>query len=94
MSRLAARRNKFVVLEVKRGFIVVNTILKPDKDHPNGYHSHFKYSDKATTCINLIERGLKPYSPKMRESARRILTNDEFRRLRDTEPKQKYKNRR
>lgn len=94
MSRLAARRNKFVVLEVKRGFVVVNTILKPDKDHPNGYHSHFKKEKTANTCINLIERGLKPYSPRMRKSVKRITSDEEFRRLRDTEPKQKYVNRR
>jgi|GEM_PF-4009272 len=94
MADVVKRYDRFVILDTERHFVVVNTKLKPDKDHPNGYHSHFKYLDVAEVCLKLIKRGLRPKSPRMRESVERLVTQDEFRSMRISEPKQKPKKRR
>lgn len=55
-------------------------------------HSHFRSGTAARNFKGLITRGLKPKSPYYLESARRVLTEDEFKHLKD-EKKQKYVNR-
>jgi len=46
-------------------------------------HSHFKSKPAAKNLKHLLIRGIKPKSPYYLESARRLLTQDEFEHLHD-----------
>lgn len=70
--------------ETQDGFIV----YRPGTDK----HSHFRSKRAAKNFISLMKKRLRPRSPYYQESARRVLTVEEFNHLKD-EPKQRYKNR-
>jgi len=55
-------------------------------------HSHFRSRKAANNFKSIILRGLMPKSPYYIESAKRVLTSEEFEHLRE-ERKQKYINR-
>ncbi len=55
-------------------------------------HSHFRTKESAKHLKQLLIKGVKPKSPYYLESARRLLTTEEYNHLRE-ERKQKYINR-
>lgn len=57
-------------------------------------HTHFYNETGAIAFIKLMKRGILPDSPYFAESARRVLTEKEFKELRKQKIKQKYVNRR
>lgn len=74
----------FKIKSTKDGYI----LYRPAKGYE--WHSHFKTYHKARTCLAFIERGVMPGNGYLRESCRRLLTDEEFRRLDKGQP---YKNR-
>ena len=66
------------------GFVVAR------KGYPKEYHAHTSTANGARTLINLINQGLLPRSVYLQGSARRLLTDEEYQRLK--RPKQKYYN--
>lgn len=55
-------------------------------------HCHMKKIGACRRLIKILKQGDYPYSPWMQESARRLLTDSEYRELR--RPKDRYINRR
>lgn len=67
---------KFKVLRSKQDYIVVR--------HNNNFyneHGHFKKLYGARECINLIEKGVLPKNEYYLQCAMRLLTADEFEKL-------------
>lgn len=60
------------------------------KNKPREYHAHISTANGARTLINFINQGLLPRSVYLQGSARRLLTDEEYQRLK--RPKQKYYN--
>ena len=66
-------------------YVVYNT----EKDKA---HTHIRSAKTARKLISLLERGILPDSPFLIESARRLLTIDEFMKLKEHKKKQHYIN--
>jgi hypothetical protein len=62
------------IKKVKDGWIVYNP-AKPKA------HTHFKNKESCYFLIKLIKQGVMPNNPYLQESAKRLLTKKEFRRL-------------
>lgn len=73
-----------IVKRVKDGWIVCRS--------GSCKHSHFRSKSAAVNLKQLLIKGIMPKSPYYLESARRLLTEDEFKYLK-VEHKQKYVNR-
>ena len=71
--------------KVRSGHIVYNRDKKKS-------HSHIRRPLTCIKLIKLLERYEKPHSPYLLESARRLLTKDEFNRLRERNKKERYIN--
>ena len=70
--------------KVRNGYIVYNEIL--------GTHTHI---GKEKTCRKLIywlNNDILPYSIRLQESAKRLLSSDEFEKLREKKKKPYYVN--
>lgn len=68
------------------GYVIVRV------GYPYEYHSHVKKMDGAHQVIRMIDRGIEPNKEWLRVAVRRLLTDDEYRRLK--KKKQPYRNRR
>ena len=57
-----------------------------------GGHSHFRNRKAAATCRRLLIKGIMPKQPYFRETARRVLTDDDWESLRQKKQKDMYIN--
>lgn len=55
----------------------------------NGKHSHFTTYNCALTCLTFINKKVMPNNPYYKESCRRLLSKEDFSRLKK---KQRYHN--
>lgn len=67
-----------------RGYVVVRLNM------PENFHAHVSTLNGCRILINLIDKGVLPRSKYLQESCRRILTDEEYSRLK--KPKQSYYN--
>ena len=74
----------FEIKKTRRDFVLIR--IGTDK------HSHFRTSDGAEKALNFIRDEVKPFNRYFDTALKRILTEDEYKRLR-TPSKQKYINR-
>ena len=77
MSRVVFYHRRFKVLQIgKSSYVVVR------KNTPNySEHSHLSSLHGAISLIRLLDHGLMPHSDYLRESARRLLRDKEFSKL-------------
>lgn len=68
--------------KISKGFILYS---------PHG-HSHFKNVKTANKCRRLIEKGIYPNNRYFQESCKRLLSKEDFERLRLKRKKEKYIN--
>lgn len=77
MAKVIDTVGKYKILQTRNDFVVRNTELEYKK------HAHFKKSKDIYKFINIISKGLLPKSSYWREAARRLLSEDEYEKLRD-----------
>ncbi|HBW12335.1 hypothetical protein [Proteiniclasticum sp.] len=77
MSRVVFYHKKFKVLQIgKSSYVVVR------KNTTNySQHSHLSSLNGAIRLIKLLEKGKLPHSDYLRESARRLLKDQEYTKL-------------
>jgi hypothetical protein len=77
MSRVVFYHRRFKVLQIgKSSYVVIR------KNTPNySEHSHLSSLHGAISLIRLLDHGLMPHSDYLRESARRLLRDKEFSKL-------------
>lgn len=77
MSRVVFYHRRFKVLQIGQSSYVIV------RKHTSSYneHSHLSSLQGAIQLIRLIDHGLMPNSDYLKESARRILKEKEFNRL-------------
>lgn len=79
MSRVVFYHRRFKVLQIgKSSYVVVR------KNTPNySEHSHLSSLHGAISLIRLLDHGLMPHSEYLKESARRLLREKEFSKLKE-----------
>jgi len=77
MSRVVFYHKKFKVLQIgKSSYVVVR------KNTTNySQHSHLSSLNGAVRLIRLLDEGFLPHSDYLRESARRLLKDQEYKKL-------------
>ena len=71
--------------ERRHGWVIIRV------GFPYDYHSHLSTEAGCQQLMRLIEMGLEPRSERLQQSARRLLTDEEYRGLKRV--KDKYVNR-
>lgn len=77
MSRVVFHHRRFKVLQIGQSSYVI--VRKNTSNYSE--HSHLSSLQGAIQLIKLIDHGLMPNSDYLKESARRILKEKEFNRL-------------
>lgn len=87
MCRVISGKGKFKILQTSKDYVVVNT------EGVYKQHSHHQNRRSAEKLIILLQKGLMPKSEYLKVSAKRLLGEEDFNKLRGKR-KKKYVNRR
>jgi len=77
MSRVVFHHRRFKVLQIGKSSYVV--VRKNTRNYSE--HSHLSSLHGAISLIRLLDHGLMPHSDYLKESARRLLREKEFSKL-------------
>lgn len=77
-------KDDFIIKQERGGFVVVR------KDYPWEFHAHIKTIAGCKVLLSCIQQGKLPKSDWLQGSCRRLLTDEEYLRLK--KPKDRYYN--